>query len=153
MSVKIRMVTLQDTDEVEKIMQQVQALHVTWRPDIYKPIDRMIDEEYIQRHIDNETCYVATIDEKVVGVFEIQYRHIKTPVHVTRDVIFIDTMAVDEKYRKQGIGTAFLEKVKELRTLKKLDGIELQVNARNEAAYAMYEKAGFTPKSINMELI
>ena len=33
------------------------------------------------------------------------------------------------------------------------DGIELQVNARNHAAYEMYKKCGFTEKSINMELL
>ena len=30
--------------------------------------------------------------------------------------------------------------------------LELQVNARNEAAIKMYEDYGFRPKSINMEL-
>ena len=33
------------------------------------------------------------------------------------------------------------------------DGIELQVNARNRAAYEMYTKCGFREKSINMELV
>lgn len=36
---------------------------------------------------------------------------------------------------------------------KNMDGIELQVNARNRAAYEMYKKYGFTEKSINMELL
>lgn len=33
-----------------------------------------------------------------------------------------------------------------------MDAIELQVNAENKAAKAMYEKYGFSDKSINMEL-
>ena len=44
----------------------------------------------------------------------------------------------------------FLKKMKNSR---KMDGIELQVNARNAAAYEMYRKYGFTEKSINMELL
>lgn len=36
---------------------------------------------------------------------------------------------------------------------KKLGGIELQVNAKNKAAYEMYCNYGFTEKSINMELL
>ena len=36
---------------------------------------------------------------------------------------------------------------------KNMDGIELQVNARNGAAYEMYKRYGFTEKSINMELL
>ena len=36
---------------------------------------------------------------------------------------------------------------------KRCDGVELQVNARNANAKVMYEKYGFTEKSINMELL
>lgn len=47
----------------------------------------------------------------------------------------------------------FFEKVKEIKAEKKLDGIELQVNAKNKAAYEMYRSYGFTEKSIHMELL
>lgn len=40
-----------------------------------------------------------------------------------------------------------------MRIEKNMDGIELQVNARNVTAYEMYKKCGFTEKSINMELL
>lgn len=83
----------------------------------------------------------------------IQYRHIESTNQVTRDVIFIDSMAVDEQYRGKGIGHAFFDFLKELKRQKGCDGIELQVNARNKAAYQMYVNCGFTEKSINMELL
>ena len=89
----------------------------------------------------------------VVGILEVVFRHIETPSHVTRDIIFIDSMAVDEAYRGMGIGHLFFDKIKEIKAEKKLDGIELQVNAKNKAAYEMYLKCGFTEKSINMELL
>lgn len=69
-----------------------------------------------------------------------------------KDVLFISTMAVDEKYRGKGIGHLFFEKVKRLKQEKGYDTIELQVNAKNRLAYEMYRKYGFTEKSINMEL-
>lgn len=47
----------------------------------------------------------------------------------------------------------FFEKVKEIKAEKNLDGIELQVNAKNKAAYEMYRSYGFTEKSIHMELL
>ena len=47
----------------------------------------------------------------------------------------------------------FFEKVKEIKAKKRLDGIELQVNAKNQPAYEMYCNYGFTEKSINMELL
>ena len=47
----------------------------------------------------------------------------------------------------------FFEMLKDLKKEKHFDGIELQVNAKNVAAYEMYKKYGFTEKSINMELL
>ena len=47
----------------------------------------------------------------------------------------------------------FFEQVKEIKAKKNLDGIELQVNAKNKAAYEMNCNYGFTEKSINMELL
>ena len=72
---------------------------------------------------------------------------------MTRNIIFIDSMAVDEKYRGRGIGHAFFDFLKELKDKTGCDGIELTVNARNETARKMYTDCGFTEKSINMELM
>ena len=68
-------------------------------------------------------------------------------------MIFVDDLAVQEEYRGHGIGTKLLTAVKEKVRAEQLDGLELQVNARNTAAKRMYEKFGFTEKSINMELL
>ena len=101
----------------------------------------------------NNAIYVAQTEAGVKGVMEITYRHIESPVHVTRDVVFVDSMVVDREYRGKGIGHLFFDKLKEIKEAKKLDGIELQVNARHTMAYEMYKKYGFTEKSINMELL
>lgn len=37
------------------------------------------------------------------------------PVHVTKDIIFIDSMAVEEQYRGKGIGHAFFDFLKKLK--------------------------------------
>ena len=90
---------------------------------------------------------------EVVGVMSIMLRHVESPTQVTRDVIFVDSLAVDEKHRGQGIGHAFFDFLKKWKEEIGADGIELQVNARNEKAYQMYKDYGFTEKSINMELL
>lgn len=61
-------------------------------------------------------------------------------------------MAVDENYRGMGIGHLFFERVRQIKAQRRCDGIELVVNAKNQAAYEMYAKYGFTVKSITMEL-
>ncbi|PDX80206.1 GNAT family N-acetyltransferase [Faecalibacterium prausnitzii] len=152
MEVIVRLPRLQDYERVSKIMDQVQQLHVEWRPDVYKPASPLITMDMFEAILKDENWYVAEADGVVVGVLELLKRHVESPAQVMKDVLFISTMAVDEKYRGKGIGHLFFEKVKRLKQEKGYDTIELQVNAKNRLAYEMYRKYGFTEKSINMEL-
>ena len=152
MEVIVRLPRLQDYERVSKIMDQVQQLHVEWRPDVYKPASPLITMDMFEAILKDENWYVAEANGVVVGVLELMKRHVESPAQVMKDVLFISTMAVDEKYRGKGIGHLFFEKVKRLKQEKGYDTIELQVNAKNRLAYEMYRKYGFTEKSINMEL-
>ncbi|MBQ8599639.1 MAG: GNAT family N-acetyltransferase [Oscillospiraceae bacterium] len=149
----IRFAQLTDYEQVENIMKQVQALHVDWRPDIYKPCDTVLPHEVFSQMVSAETMLVAVTQEQVVGLLAFIHKHVQSIAQVTRDVLFIDSMAVDEAYRGQGIGHQLFAFIKELAKEKNFDGVELQVNAKNTAAYEMYKKCGFTKKSINMELL
>lgn len=149
----IRPADKKDFNTIRNIMNQVQELHVTWRPDIYKPTEDFITLSYVAEMIEKRALFVAEKDGEVVGVMSIMLRHVESPTQVTRDVIFVDSLAVDEKHRGQGIGHAFFDFLKKWKEEIGADGIELQVNARNEKAYQMYKDYGFTEKSINMELL
>ena len=128
-------------------------MHVDWRPDIYQPCERLISPEGLETPAEGTAFYVAEAGGQVVGILELVVRRIQSPAHVSRRILFIEAMAVDEAYRGNGIGHQFFETVKQLREENGLDGIELQVNAKNKAAYEMYLKYGFTEKSIQMELL
>ena len=149
----VRNAKIEDYEEVEKIMQQVQGLHVDWRPDIYKPVTPVLSKEEFEELQKEEAIVVEERKDKVCAVLVFVERIYQSPTHVKRKVLFVDTMAVEEKYRGKGIGTGMFEYLKKVAKERQCDGIELQVNARNTAAKKMYEKCGFTEKSINMELI
>lgn len=149
----VRNAEMKDYEAVVNIMGQVQEMHVKWRPDIYKINKKMISEDKFAEILEDGTFFVAETEGIVVGIMGIAFRHIENPSHVTRNVIFIDSMAVDEKYRGMGIGHLFFEKAKQIKEERHCDAVELQVNAKNKAAYEMYVKCGFREKSINMELI
>lgn len=153
MEIHIRNAKPDEYKTVEAIMKQVQQLHIDWRPDIYKYNETVLPLEIYEQAVKDQTFFVAEYDGQVAGILFIMYRHIENPIQVTRNIIFIDSMAVDEKYRGKGIGHAFFDFLKELKTQGGYDGIELQVNAKNEAAYKMYTDCGFSNKSINMELL
>ncbi len=153
MDIQIRTAKVEDYNAVEAIMKQVHKLHVGWRPDVYKQQETILPLDEFKQAIQEQAFFVAEGEGKVVGILGLMYRHVETPVHVTKDIIFIDSMAVDEPYRKKGVGHAFFDFLKELKIEKGYDAIELQVNARNKVAYDMYRSYGFTEKSINMELL
>lgn len=152
MEIRILPAELTDYPEIERIMMQVQNLHVGLRPDIYRRVETALPPEELREAIERETFFVAKSEGRLLGILQILYRSVRSPHQKERSVIFIEVMAVDEPYRGQGVGSAFFVFLKKLRREKGLDGIELQVNARNEQALAMYARCGFTPKSVNMEL-
>ena len=123
----IRNAQMSDYDSVVRILNQGQALHINWRPDIYKPNDALLPKAVFEEIVKGDTFYIAENEGNVIGILELIFRHIESPAQVTRDIVFIDTMAVDEPYRGMGVGHLFFEKVKEIKAKKRLDGIELQV--------------------------
>lgn len=152
MEIHIRNAEIDEYKTVEAIMKQAQQLHINWRPDIYKYSEVVLPFEVYKQAVNDKAFFVAEYGKHVAGILFIQYRHIENPVQVTRNIIYIDSMAVDEKYRGRGIGHAFFDFLKELKDQAGCDGIELQVNAKNEAARKIYADCGFTEKSITMEL-
>lgn len=153
MEISIRNAKLDEYEKAETIMKQVHQMHIDWRPDIYKHHGTILPIEVFEQAVKDNSFFVAEYEGVIAGILFIVYRHMEAPNLVTRNTIFVDSMAVDEKYRGKGIGHAFFDFLKELKRQKGFDGIELQVNAKNEAAYKMYTDYGFTNKSINMELL
>ena len=153
MEIHIRNAKSGEYNTVETIMKQAQQMHIDWRPDIYKFSATVLPLEIYEQAVKDETFFVAEYEGTIAGVLFIIYRHIENPVQVTRNIIFIDSMAVDEKYRGKGIGHAFFDFLKELKNQKGCDSIELQVNAKNKTAYKIYSDYGFTDKSISMEFL
>ena len=95
---------------------------------------------------------VATDEEKVVGILMYLVNKVDFDNHVNRTFYKVDAVAVDEGHRGQGIGHKLFDYLKDIAKDNNIDAIELQVNAENKTAKSMYEKYGFTDKSINMEL-
>ncbi|MFG6356731.1 MAG: GNAT family N-acetyltransferase [Acetatifactor sp.] len=151
--VTIRLAMESDYASVERIMKQVHALHVGWRPDIYKDMDPILPKDMYLEHLERQQVLVADLAGEVVGLVIWLERHISGGPMQERKVLYVDSMAVEERYRGQGIGHKLFDCVLGLCREREYDGLELQVNARNAAARAMYEKYGFTEKSVNMEFL
>ena len=148
----IRFANREDYEEVERIAEQVQKMHVEWRPDIYTFEKKIFPDEIFEQIIENKMLIVATDEEKVVGFLMYVINKVNFDNQVERTLYNVNAVAVDEECRGQGIGHKLFDYLKDIAKENNMDAIELQVNAENKAAKAMYEKYGFTDKSINMEL-
>ena len=148
----IRRADKQDYAAVERLMQQVQNLHVSLRPDIYQEAVPVVGRAYYEQSLANGVWWVAETNGTVSGILEIYRRKYSAPVQTARETLYIASIVVDEPLRSKGIGRMLLQKAEELCEEAHLDGIELQVNVRNTAALKLYESYGFRPESINMEL-
>ena len=154
MEITIRFAEEKDYNQVDKIMKQVQAMHTEWRPDVYKNVEILLPLDMYMDYVNNRELIVATLDSgDIVGILIYVTRNISGGPMVDRKGMFIDSMGVDERYRGQGIGRELFAFVRNICEEQEYDGLELQVNAKNIAAKRMYEKYGFTEKSINMELL
>lgn len=140
-----------DFDAFSRICQQAHALHVAWRPDIYCPAEDVFPKDYFLECIQEKRLFVAKVGGAVVGF--VLFRIWKTggPGNVSRRILDLDSIAVDEHLRNQGIGTQMMA---ELRVLAKAFGctdLQLSVYPQNDGAVAFYQKCGFTIRNINMQ--
>lgn len=78
--------------------------------------------------------YVCLIENLVVGFLCLQ---------ITTDEMTILNIAVCEKFKRQGIATAFLEFAKKMAKQNNLLNIFLEVDKKNEPALNFYQKQGF----------
>ena len=153
MKITIRTPQVQDYDRFSAIMDQVQQMHVDWRPDVYKPASPLITKELFGELLKGDSWYIAETDGIVVGVLEVFKRHVEGPAQVTKDILFVSTMAVDEADRGKGIGHQFFDKVKQLKAGKRCEISILDVNSRNKMANQMWRRLGIREKLANMWLI
>ena len=92
-----------EAEAIERILQQVQKLHIQMRPDIYKPVSPMMTEERLAALIEEKTALVAVCrqeteqEETIVAYADWMLREYQSPTHVFRRILYLDTLAVEER--------------------------------------------------------
>ena len=62
---------MSDYDSVVRILNQGQALHINWRPDIYKPNDALLPKAVFEEIVKGDTFYIAENEGNVIGILEL----------------------------------------------------------------------------------
>ena len=86
---------MSDYDSGVRILNQGQALHINWRPDIYKPNDALLPKAVFEEIVKGDTFYIAENEGNVIGILELILRNIESTTQLTLNILFIDTIAID----------------------------------------------------------
>ena len=140
-----------DREKVNELARQVHAMHVAWRPDIYEMVEEIYPQDRFSEEVARRQLYEAKIGGQVTGYVLLKIREYNWPGVVKRKVMLVDEIAVDDRCRNQGIGTAMMEEVRVLARAFGCTDLQLGVYPQNDAAVAFYQKCGFTIRSIDMQ--
>lgn len=151
MDVRIRNATMADYDALCALFEQVDHLHATALPDIFRPFSGPARErDHIQRILDDELqcLLVAEVGNDIIGVAEANVSVApEWPMVVPRRWVHVRDIVVDERFRGKGIGTALLAHIEVWARSLGIMRVELQVWEFNAGARAAYEHAGFRTAS------
>ena len=146
----LELATKNDRSDVNRLARQVHEMHVQWRPDLYQMPEELFPDERYSELVKNRELYVAKLDGAVIGFAWVRIRTAEGVGLVTRKVMLINQVCVDESLRNHGIGTRMMEEVRVLARAFGCTDLQLGVYPQNDAAVSFYQKCGFMIRSIDM---
>ena len=150
----VRLATEKDIEQVNDLRRQVNELHVIARPDVFKAgfDQKLQDFAYTLMNGENSDILVVERDGFICGMACVDYvRKPETPYGMERKFYHVQEIAVDEAFRRRGVGRELFEFMKEDAKRRDLNKIELDVWAFNESAIEFYEAMGLKETRIWME--
>ena len=147
----LELATISDREAVNAMAQEVHAMHISWRPDIYEMSEELYPEPRFLEAIRERQLYVAKINGIVAGYVLLRMRTMEGPGLVRRKIMLVDEFCVAEPFRRQGIGTQMMVEVRALARAFRCTDLQLSVYPQNDEAVTFYQKCGFTIQSISMQ--
>ncbi len=155
-SVNIRYAQEKDFPQVKQLITELTFMHIAMRPDLYKISADVLPYPDFYAEIESNLVLVAEVENNIVGVLRYYKKSINSAnkkAYINRNILYINSLIVDVKYRKRKIATQLLTVLKKKAINDNYDAIELQVNSKNKSALHFYRKNRFNTKAIRMEII
>lgn len=140
----------EDWESVNRVARQVAELHASWGSG--KAVDYPYPMDYFLNCIREKKMYVARMDGEVVGYILFYFWQAGGPAAVSRRMVSIDDIGVEETRRNQGIGQKMMADLRELALVEGCIGLQLYVDAPNENAIAFYKKCGLHISNYGMQM-
>lgn len=150
----VRFAEEKDLDEINELRKQVNDIHVEGRPDVFKAGFGTEIRDFVKiiMNGENSDIIVAERNGIICGMACVDYvNKPESPYSKARNFYHVQEIAVDEKYRRQGVAKELLEFMIEDAKKRKLGKIELDVWEFNDSAIEFYQAVGFRPTRRWME--
>ncbi|GGB12233.1 GNAT family N-acetyltransferase [Macrococcus hajekii] len=132
--------------------EQLEAFELGERQLIYSSLPIQVLEEGLMDH-NRRPCVVLNKKKQVVGFFVLHqyYQHegYETPVNA----VYVRSLSINAKYQGHGYGTEIMMNIPDFvqRVFPDFEHLYLVVDAENQAAWNVYERAGFLHLATNPE--
>ena len=93
-----------DFEAIRRLSVQIHDLHAAWRPDIYFHSDEPYARDAFLEDVKNRMVYTAKLGDTIVGYVVLSVSEKSGPGVVSKKVMRLDSICVDEDFRGHGIG-------------------------------------------------
>jgi len=154
-NIEIREAVKSDLEGISEVFYESAKLHYKNDPLTFKdPKDftsytKKVSDFFKDRDINS---FIAISGNEITGVLRYEkVQRKETGEYRGAKSIKVKDVAVKEKYRRSGIGSALMKRVLDLaQSLEYIDFVNLRVRAFNKEAVSFYEKLGFSVDSYKM---
>ncbi len=152
---KIRKITLNDFEDVNNLFMQLHGMHARFRPDVYNVIEKPTNVkawDFESSVSAADKIFIgAEIAGKIAGFCLLKISDCGNKAMAERKIAYIDEIAVDEGFRRKGIGKLLFENAVKSAKVKGATTVELKVWSFNKEAIDFYKSLGMDVQSLNME--
>lgn len=152
---EIRFAREDELEAVNRLRREVNDLHVSGRPYIFKPGFQEALRQYIYQIWADpaQEIVVAAQDGEIRGFAVLhEIRKPENPFMRERHFLDVDEFCVAAAYRRQGIATAMIGFIREWAQQKGFERLELNMWEFNQDALKCYEAVGFSTYRRYMEI-
>ncbi len=153
----IRRAENKDIDDMLRLLTEVNMVHHTIRPDLFKgPATKYSHEELARKiTVEDDPIFVFTDEnERMLGYIFCEAQAVEeSPLRTGIRTLYIDDLCVDEASRGQHVGRQLYEYVLEYARSKGYYNVTLHVWGGNDAALNFYRKMGMQDQYLCLEQI
>ena len=148
---RIRPARAHDAELLARLNSTIHELHVRARPDFFKPTRPTEVVEWFRSLLEKAStrCWIAEVGPDAAGyLLMTEHERPENVFCIARHWHEIDHVGVEPAFRGQGIGRALIQTALAAAAATGTADVELASWSFNAGAHALFERCGFSPRSL-----